>query len=105
VGAMNNTDYASSAACGACAQLTGPLGEVTVRIVDRCPECPEGNIDLSPEAFSLIANLPDGRVPITWSYVACEVSGPILYHFQDGSNEFYTAVQIRNHLNPIAKFE
>jgi expansin (peptidoglycan-binding protein) len=105
VGAMNDTDYLGSAACGACARITGPNGEITVRVVDRCPECPEGDIDLSREAFSLIAPLEQGRVPIRWSYVACEVSGPIVYHFKEGSNEFFGAVQIRNHVNPVAIFE
>ncbi|MCB0185180.1 MAG: Expansin-YoaJ, partial [Caldilineaceae bacterium] len=30
---------------------------------------------------------------------------PIAYHFKDGSNQWWTAVQIRNHRNPIAKVE
>src|SRR5688500_431718 len=55
VAAMNHTDYAGSAACGACVRAVGPNGSVDVRIVDRCPECPAGDIDLSPEAFERIA--------------------------------------------------
>jgi expansin (peptidoglycan-binding protein) len=102
VAAMNQTDYAVSAACGACARITGPAGQVDVRIVDRCPECPQGNIDLSPEAFALIAELSAGRVPIEWEYIACGVSGPIVYHFKEGSNQWWTAVQIRNHRHPVA---
>ncbi len=105
VGAMNDTDYAGSAACGTCAQVTGPDGTITVRIVDRCPECPAGDIDLSPEAFERIAPLADGRVPIRWTYVPCEVSGPVVYHFKDGSNQWWTAVQLRNHRHAIARFE
>ncbi|HTJ80909.1 MAG TPA: expansin EXLX1 family cellulose-binding protein, partial [Polyangiaceae bacterium] len=57
VGAMNHTDYADSAVCGACADVTGPNGTVHIRIVDQCPECPQGNIDLSPEAFAVISPL------------------------------------------------
>jgi expansin (peptidoglycan-binding protein) len=105
VGAMNHTDYAGSATCGACVEVTGPNGSVSVRVVDRCPECPEGDIDLSPEAFELIADLEAGRVDITWTYVACPVGGPIVYHFKDGSNPYWTAVQIRNHTYPIATLE
>lgn len=105
VGAMNHTDYAESAVCGACVSIDGPLGSVTVRIVDQCPECPEGDIDLSPEAFENIAELSAGRVPISWSYVPCDVGGPIVYHFKDGSNPYWTAVQIRNHVTPIARVE
>jgi expansin len=105
VAAMNHVDYAASAVCGSCAMIAGPNGTVTVRIVDQCPECPEGDIDLSPDAFELIAPIEQGRVPITWDYVACEVEGPIVYHFKDGSNPFWTAVQIRNHRTPIQSVE
>jgi expansin (peptidoglycan-binding protein) len=105
IGAMNHDDYADSAACGACVRLTGPNGEITIRVVDQCPECPAGDIDLSPEAFTQIAELSAGRVPISWRYVACDVQGPVVYHFKEGSNEFWTAVQIRNHRSPIATVE
>jgi expansin (peptidoglycan-binding protein) len=105
VGAMNHVDYGDSAACGACAQVKGPNGSITIRIVDQCPECPQGNIDLSPDAFGKIADLAAGVVPITWSYVPCDVMGPIQYHFKDGSNQWWTAIQIRNHRYRIAKLE
>ena len=105
VGAMNATDYAGSAVCGTCAHLTGPSGEVTARIVDQCPECKQGDIDLSPSAFAKIAAVELGRVDISWQYVPCTVSGPIRYFFKEGSNQWWTAVQIRNHLNAIAKLE
>ncbi len=105
IGAMNATDYAGSSACGACVRLQGPKAEITIRIVDLCPECPAGNIDLSPDAFGRIADLSAGRVPITWQYVSCAVFGPIRYHFKDGSSQWWTAVQIRNHANRIAKVE
>jgi expansin (peptidoglycan-binding protein) len=106
VAAMNHTDYAASAACGACATITGPHAtSVTVRIVDKCPECPQGDIDLSPVAFAVIADLPLGRVPISWVYTECDVLGPIVYHFKEGSNPFWTAVQLRNHRLPIARLE
>lgn len=105
IGAMNHTDYADSAACGACVQLKGPNAEILIRIVDRCPECAPGDIDLSPEAFAKIAELSAGRVPITWHYTACDVDGPIRYHWKEGSNQWWTAVQIRNHRHPIASVE
>lgn len=105
VGAMNHVDYAASAVCGACVRIDGPNGSVDVRIVDQCPECPEGDIDLSPEAFAHIAAIEAGRVPITWQYTSCNVEGPVVYHFKDGSNPYWTAVQIRNHRNAIARFE
>ncbi|MCA9706648.1 MAG: hypothetical protein KDK70_12415 [Myxococcales bacterium] len=105
VGAMNHVDYAASAVCGSCVRIDGPDGSVDVRIVDQCPECPEGDIDLSPEAFAQIAPLPDGRVPISWRAIPCPVEGPVIYHFKDGSNPWWTAVQVRNHRHAIDRFE
>jgi expansin (peptidoglycan-binding protein) len=105
IGAMNHTDYASAALCGAFVEVTGPKGVVNVRIVDRCPECPAGNIDLSPQAFAKIADLVAGRVPITWRIISPDINGPIKYRFKEGSNQWWTAVQVRNHRNPITKFE
>lgn len=105
VAAMNHTDYAGSAACGACVKIEGPSGTVTVRIVDRCPECPQGDIDLGAEAFAKMADPSLGRVDIQWVYVPCEVSGPIVYHFKEGSNQWWTAVQIRNARYAISKLE
>ena len=75
-----------------------------MRIVDRCPECAIGDVDLSLEAFSLIADPVLGRVPISWQFVSPPLAGNIIYQFKDGSNPWWTAVQIRNHRNPIASF-
>lgn len=105
VAAMNHPQYDGSAACGTCAHVVGPHGEVTVRIVDRCPECASGDLDLSPQAFERIADLAAGRVPIRWREVPCPVSGPVVYHFKDGSNPWWTAIQIRNHRHRIVRLE
>jgi expansin (peptidoglycan-binding protein) len=105
VAAMNAQEYNNALFCGAYMHVIGPEGAVTVRIVDLCPECLAGHLDLSREAFALIADLPLGIVPITWQLVSPALSGPIAYHFKDGSNQWWTAVQIRNHRNPVAKLE
>ncbi|HTY58594.1 MAG TPA: expansin EXLX1 family cellulose-binding protein [Bacteroidota bacterium] len=105
VGAMNVVDYQGSQACGECVSLRGPNGMILIRIVDLCPDCPEGNIDLSPEAFSRIADLSLGKVPITWQVVPCPMKGPVQYHFKDDSNQWWTSLQIRNHRYPILSLE
>ena len=102
---MNADEYDNAAVCGAYVHVIGPKGAATVRIVDLCPECKAGHLDLSQEAFGQIADLPQGRVSITWQVVSPALSGPIAYHFKDGSNQWWTAVQIRNHRNPIARLE
>jgi len=105
VAAMNAPDYNNAAWCGGCVEVTGPSGKVVVRVVDECPGCARGDLDLSPQAFAMLSPLAAGRIPITWHEVACPISGPIAYHFKDGSNAYWTAIQIRNHRYPIASVE
>ncbi|KAL5229922.1 hypothetical protein ABZP36_028698 [Zizania latifolia] len=48
-------------------------GSVTVKIVDYCPSsggC-TGTIDLSKEAFTMIANLDAGEVKVTYNPTGC----------------------------------
>ncbi|CAF1422678.1 unnamed protein product [Adineta ricciae] len=54
--------------CGRHISVNGPRGSVTVRVVDRCPVCKPGDLDLSPAAFDRIANRNQGRVRINWRF-------------------------------------
>jgi expansin (peptidoglycan-binding protein) len=105
IAALNGPDYARAAWCGACLAVSGPNGEVVVRVVDQCPGCKRGDLDLSREAFARIAPLSAGRVRIAWREVACPVSGPIAYHLKSGSSAFWVAIQVRNHRHAIERLE
>ncbi|KAG1352313.1 hypothetical protein G6F62_002720 [Rhizopus arrhizus] len=54
--------------CGKYINVHGHKGTVRVKIVDTCPPCKSGDVDLSTAAFGKIANYDEGRVPITWSW-------------------------------------
>jgi expansin (peptidoglycan-binding protein) len=101
VAAMNAEQWGGSAACGVCARVEGPKGTVVVRIVDLCPECKKGHLDLSPQAFGKIAEIAQGRVQVSWQLQACDVAGNVRYHTKDGSSQWWTAIQVRNHRIPI----
>jgi expansin (peptidoglycan-binding protein) len=105
VAALNGIDYAHGAWCGACLAVSGPGGEVVVRVVDRCPACKHGDLDLSRDAFARIAPLSAGRVRIAWREVPCPVAGPIAYQLKSGSNASWAAIQVRNHRHAIARLE
>jgi len=106
VAAVNHVEYGVADLCGAFVRVTGRKGSVIVRIVDKCPDagCIVGHLDLSMEAFARIDDIPLGFVPITWQIVSPEMNGPIRFEFKE-KNQWWTAVQVRNHRNPIAKFE
>lgn len=104
--ALDTRMYAGSVWCGACMKVDGPKGSVTVRVVDSCPTCESPtHVDLSESAFARIADPKDGRVSVKWQFVTCAVKGPIAYKFKEGSNEWWTAIQIRNHSRPIKSVE
>ncbi|KAJ1893815.1 hypothetical protein LPJ66_005546 [Kickxella alabastrina] len=77
VAAINAPQYGTdanpnnAAVCGKCILVKGPNGQVKVTVVDKCPPCKQGDLDLSPAAFEQIAEFDQGRVPITWQFVSC----------------------------------
>ncbi len=105
VTAINAAEWSDSAWCGACIDVDGPSGSVRVRVVDLCPECAAGHLDLSREAFAQIAAVELGRVEISWQMVACDVTGPVSYRYKDGANQWWTAVQVLNHRLPVETME
>ena len=106
VAAMNGADYDHAAWCGACLEVTSGAARVIVRVVDQCPGCKHGDLDLSEQAFAQLAPVEKGRIPITWREVACDVGTHTLsYRIKDNSNPFWIGIQVRDHRYPIAKLE
>ncbi len=103
--AMNQVDYENSQACGAYLRVSGPKGSVTVKVVDRCPECAVGALDLSAQAFARIADPVAGVVKVTWSLLSPALSGAVTVRYKEGSSPYWCAVQIRNHRNPVRTVE
>lgn len=54
--------------CGRKAKVTRGGKSVTVTIVDSCPGCKKGDLDLSPSAFKELADESEGRVEINWQW-------------------------------------
>lgn len=104
-GAMNRTDYHNSEICGACVMVQGPTDSVLIRINDQCPECKEGDIDLTPNAFEHIGPKALGRMPITWHFVPCPVQGSVKIYFDESSSVWWAGLQVRNHRNPVRSLE
>ncbi len=108
-GAMNNTQYATADYCGTCVELTGKAGTKgtqIIEIVDKCPECLVGDIDLSNQAFlAIFGDLGIGRAKMDWHEVACPWSTTPLNITTQGSNQWYAKVIIAKHKNKINKVE
>ncbi|GMM33631.1 hypothetical protein DASC09_009560 [Saccharomycopsis crataegensis] len=66
--ATRTTNQGESSYCGK--SLTVKYGEksVTVKVVDMCPGCAGDSLDLSPAAFTHLAEESVGRIKVTWSF-------------------------------------
>ena len=53
--------------CGKSITVKSSSGSVTLKVVDSCPGCSEGDVDMSEAAFKQLGALDQGRIPITWS--------------------------------------
>ena len=104
VGAINAPQYYGSIMCGAYLSVSGPAGSALVLIVDLCPGCLSGDLDLNTDAFQAVTGATDGRYPVSWRIVSPPLSGVIGYRFQ-GSNPYYIKVQVINHRNPVYQIE
>jgi expansin len=101
--ALPPSEYGSSAACGSYLQVSGPDGSVTVEVIDQCPECQAGHIDLSEQAFAKIAPLSAGLVPVTYRTLADPpLPAPLSMLVKTGSSAYWLALLPINNGNPLA---
>jgi expansin (peptidoglycan-binding protein) len=101
--ALPPSEYGGSAACGSYLQVSGPDGSVTVEVVDQCPECQPGHIDLSEQAFAKIAPLSAGLVPVTYRTLADPpLPAPLSMLVKTGSSAYWLALLPINNGNPLA---
>ncbi|CAO3653857.1 unnamed protein product [Mucor fragilis] len=66
----NGANPNNNSQCGKSIRVTNPANgkSVTVKLVDTCPPCASGDVDLSPKAFAAIADMDLGRIPIKWDW-------------------------------------
>ena len=101
--ALSPSEYGAAAACGSYLQVTGPDGSVTAEVIDQCPECQAGHIDLSEQAFARIAPLSAGLVPVSYHTLADPpLPAPLSILVKTGSSAYYLALLPINNGNPLA---
>jgi expansin len=104
--ALSPGEYKAAAACGGYLDVTGPRGKVRVKVVDQCPECETGHIDLSRKAFARIADPVQGIVNVSYRAVRNPtLPGPLSFRVKEGSSQFWFAVLVIDHGNPLSTVE
>jgi expansin (peptidoglycan-binding protein) len=102
--AMNHTDYGTADLCGAHLSVQGNRGSVTVKVIDQCPECPPGALDLSPDAFARITG-DAGITTVQWRVVSGPAQPAISYRIKEGSSQWWVAILAIDHRNPVRSLE
>lgn len=104
--ALSPAEYGSAAACGGYLQVKCPDGSVRVEVVDQCPPCAAGHIDLSEAAFAKIAPLSAGLVSVSYQTVADPaLPAPVALRVKEGSSQYWLALLAVNTGNPLASVQ
>ncbi len=107
-GAMNTSDYAQGAACGACVEASYGGKKVVLTIVDECPvgsnpKCTKGHIDLSRKAIRQLE--PNSSMEdlhgVSWRYVKCPATGNVKARLHPNQNADWQPVVIENGIYPL----
>ncbi len=100
--ALSPAEYSGAAPCGSYLDVTGPKGKVRVKVIDSCPPCTPGHIDLSYAAFKKIGEPVQGIIPISYRVVPNpKVPGPLSVRLKEGSSRYWISVLIDNHANRL----
>jgi expansin len=95
-------EYSAGAGCGTYLDVTGPKGKVRVKVIDSCPPCEVGHIDLSLTAFKKIGVQEDGIIKVKYRTVANPaVPGPLSVRVKEGSSRYWLSILIDNHGNQL----
>jgi expansin len=104
--ALSTPEYAKGARCGGYLEVRGPDGSVRVKVVDRCPGCAAGHIDLSEIAFARLARLSAGRIDVTYTRLADPpLPGPLTVEVKRGSSRYWLGLLADNTGNPLASVQ
>jgi hypothetical protein len=104
--ALPAPEYAGAADCGGYLEVSGPDGSVRVKVIDQCPECAAGHVDLSETAFARLAPLAAGLVNVSYTLLADPaLPGPVSVEVKQGSSQYWLALLADNTGNPLAKVQ
>lgn len=90
--------------CDACIWVTTAAGKSALLRVVTYGATSTDSIDVSPSAFSIL-NVNENPRSMTWQFAKCPDTGPLMYEFKTGSNDYWTAFWLRDARIPIANVE
>ncbi|WP_069166891.1 expansin EXLX1 family cellulose-binding protein [Nocardia altamirensis] len=99
---MSTPEYGTADPCGAFLDIQGPHGDVRAQIVDRCPGCAPGQLDLSKAAFDQIADPVEGVAKVRYSVVRNpEPPSELSYQVKPDSTSVWFSMLVSGAGNPL----
>ncbi|KAG7388747.1 hypothetical protein PHYBOEH_007700 [Phytophthora boehmeriae] len=105
--ALNAEQWEETMNCGRCAEVwctdssCASQSSEIVYIMDQCPGCEYGDLDLSPDVFEGITGQSYTKLGIEWKFVDCPISKNVEYCLKTGSSEFWVAIQPANFVSGV----
>ncbi len=105
--ALPAPEYHGAAPCGSYLLVKGRNGNtVRVEVIDQCPECKAGHIDLSETAFAKLAPLVKGIIPVSYHTTGNPpLPAPVAFLVKNGSSRYWLALIVMNTGNAIASVQ
>jgi expansin (peptidoglycan-binding protein) len=99
---LSPPQYANGASCGSYLEVTGPDGRVQAEVVDLCPGCTAGGLDLSEAAFSRVASQGAGTAAVSYHLVRDpRPAQPLEVRVAPSASAAWLALQVLGHGNPL----
>jgi expansin (peptidoglycan-binding protein) len=107
--AMNQAQWDSLGVCGRCVEVSCVDSKCTstknikrtLQVLDRCPECSSGDLDMPPAIFKDLTGSTPSRYKIQWRFVDCPSPGTIKVCLKEGSNPWWVAIQPTNFITGV----
>ncbi|KAL4884134.1 RlpA-like double-psi beta-barrel-protein domain-containing protein-containing protein [Aspergillus karnatakaensis] len=104
--AYSGEAWNDAAECGSCVSVTGPDGNsIKAMIVDKCPECAPTHLDLFQSAFSELAPISEGIIPISFATIPCDISSPLILKNKEGTSQYWFSMQVVNANEAVKSLE
>ncbi|KAI1428281.1 carbohydrate-binding module family 63 protein [Xylaria sp. FL1777] len=103
--AFSGSAWDSAEHCGACLEVTANGKSITVMIVDECPECDEGHLDLFQNAFQVLSPSSTDILSTSYTFVECPISSPLILHNKSGTSAYWFSMQVVNANEAVSKLE
>jgi expansin (peptidoglycan-binding protein) len=71
----------------------------------QCPGCGSNHLDLYPDAFAKLADPSKGVINVSWDYVPCGITTPIVLKNKSGTSKFWFSMQVMNANVGVSKLE